>query len=92
LSELRVLHLTRGEQMPDPAASPTPDPDEPFEMWVHVRSLSGDSPGHVRARMWLKAGLRGYRLRCDAIRGKPPDDAGESNVANVGADGPGGSS
>ncbi len=39
------------------------------EFIVKVRVEKGNAPGIVRVRRWLKAGLRGYGLRC--VEAKP---------------------
>lgn len=56
-----------------PAHQPV-DNDDLSDWWIRVRPLRSDVPAHVRVKRWLKSGLRGFKLRCEAIRASPPKE------------------
>jgi hypothetical protein len=44
------------------------------EWWIRVRPLPRDVPAARRVAQFLKAALRSWGLKCEAIRAKPPED------------------
>jgi hypothetical protein len=53
-------------------------PDDLSPWWIEIRPLPADVPAAVRVRRFLKSALRAYGLKCESVRGKPPEDAADA--------------
>lgn len=58
--------------------------DDLSDWWIKVRPLPHDVPAAVRVRRFIKAALRAYSLKAEAIQAVPPREvAGAATVAKA---------